>query len=228
MEKTKEMQFYEAIGIKQFRKMAFGLCKAIWFPLALIRQPKNREAFYQENIINYYMKKGKDIKKLKDFKKMLLVNAGLHIYSIIDIMKDVPAYVKVGLTKEEIAVLAIAMGINTYCIMLQRYNQLRINQVIKKHEEIMQKKALSDEQAEDKTNDNIYLFTNYQEQAKGHEDNREFLKEQIDKIIEYESLYNNQSNYDVEIVEMVNFMNGNLQNEEMLERPKIYSKKAIR
>lgn len=116
------------------------------------------------------MKKGHGIQDLRDFKKQLLFNAGIHIFSLITC---IPSFLNViGGTATfftTISTLFLAT-INTYCIMLQRYNQIRINQVIKKgeHLEKAKKNKLKEELIKEDSllSKHIYKVVNKREEEK--------------------------------------------------------------
>lgn len=78
------------------------------------------------------MKKGNGLKDLKSFKKWLYINAGIHIYALIPCIR--------GLLTGTVIIEIPFIILNLYCIMLQRYNYIRIDNTIKKYEKIEQKK----------------------------------------------------------------------------------------
>lgn len=124
MNKNIELRIYELLGIKIFRKMAFCLYKILGFPFTIFMSKENRKNFYNAPN-NYNMKKGHGIKDLKDFKKWLLFNAGIHVYGLFSCTFTL-------MMGSILVSTIIAAVINAYCIMLQRYNHIRINQTIEK------------------------------------------------------------------------------------------------
>ena len=144
--KNIELKIYELLGIKVFRKMAFGLYKAIGLPFTIFMSKEARRKIYSSPS-NYNMKKGHGLQDLRDFKKMLLLNTSIHIWAL---SLCLPHFFKViAGTASTLATInnLIPIVINLYCIMLKRYNFIRINEVIKKglpHEE-KKKNEITDE-----------------------------------------------------------------------------------
>lgn len=130
--KNIELKIYELLGVKIFRKMAFGLRDTLAFPLTLKMSKEERKKFLYNTASNYIMKKGNGLQDLRDFKKQLWLNAGIHIWAL---SLCLPNFLKViGGTASTFTTIInlITITINIYCIMLQRYNCVRINEVIKK------------------------------------------------------------------------------------------------
>ena len=134
--KNIELKIYELLGVKTFRKMAFKLRDTLFWPIlkiARLSKEERHEVLYEQPS-NYIMKKGHGIKDFKDFKKQLLFNAGIHIWALSVCM---PNFLKVigGTASLSTTIINLScIAVNIYCIMLQRYNHIRINQVIKKME----------------------------------------------------------------------------------------------
>lgn len=119
-----ELKFYKAIGIKTFRKMVLKTVYAIYIPFYIMEKiPKEewKETFH--STINYFMKKGNGSQDLKDFKKYLYLNSSIHI---IAAMFNISSMLSGNFTVIPIFIL------NIYCILLQRYNYIRIDTTIKK------------------------------------------------------------------------------------------------
>ena len=148
MKKNKniEMRIYELLGVKVFRKMAFGLYKILGFPFTIFMSKEERKKFYSTPN-NYNMKKGHGIQDLRDFKKMLLLNTCIHIWALSNLIPEFSNIFSSSASLSTTIGTLIAVGINCYCIMLQRYNHIRINQVIKRMEprEEAMKSKLKDE-----------------------------------------------------------------------------------
>ena len=122
--KNLEMKIYEKLGIKKFKNLVLNLEKKVIGN----KTPKGT---------NYHLDQGHGLKDLKNFKLALLFNGGFHTYSfimcivtILDSMMPILLYPP----------LIAAMTINTYCVMLQRYNWIRINKTIKKNEPLEERK----------------------------------------------------------------------------------------
>lgn len=159
-----EMKIYELLGVKIFRKMAFGLRDTFFFPFTFWMGKERRKELLYNTASNYIMKKGHGLQDLRDFKKELRLNAGIHIVALItclpNFLRVIGGVVSLSTTISNLT----SIGINIYCIMLQRYNYIRINQVLKKGEAIekRQKDAICAEIKEENQmyNDLTYKILN--------------------------------------------------------------------
>ncbi len=135
-EKGFELKLYELLGVKTFRKMAFKLCKICLSPLTIKMSKEERHEWFK-SLGSYNMKKGHGVQDLIDFKKDLRFNASIHLIAFLVCFPD---FLKViGIITEPISVGAtifniLNVGINGYCVMLQRYNWIRIDKTIKRFE----------------------------------------------------------------------------------------------
>ena len=131
-----EMKFYEAIGIKHFRKAAFGLRNALYFPFTIFKSKEERKERYKNlnNIAtNYNFGPVKSLEDIKAFKKQLALNAGIHVFAGVGCTSTFVAQLcSQNPNTGTLIVNGACMAINLYCILLQRYNQIRINDLIKK------------------------------------------------------------------------------------------------
>ena len=130
--KTIEMRIYELLGIKFFRKMAFGLHDILKFPLTIKMSNEERHDFLHNRASNYNLGKINSLEEVKKFKKHLFINSGIHIWALLFCL---PNFLKVigGTASLSTSIINLTcIDINLYCIMLQRYNGIRINQLIKK------------------------------------------------------------------------------------------------
>ncbi len=156
----KELQIYEFLGIKQFRKILFKILYIVSIPFTL-KMTKEERIFKLSNTpSNYIMKKGNGLQDLKDFKKSLLLNTLIHTTAILIFM----SYLLIlGLNASLFSIInsIVFIFINAYCLMLQRYNQIRINQVIQKgmHLEEMKKNKLKEELKKEETLVNDYTIS---------------------------------------------------------------------
>ncbi len=130
--KSVEMRIYELLGVKQFRKLAFFFRDKIWILFTLKMTKEERKNFLYKTASNYNLGKIESLEDVEKFKKSLYFNAGVHL---IALLKCIPSFLQaisgtfyIGST----IIISLAILINLYCIMLQRYNFIRINQVIKK------------------------------------------------------------------------------------------------
>ncbi len=107
-----EIKFYELLGIRLFQKMVFLLERIIHF------QDGKKNINYHFKQLNYEEAEG--------FAKFLFYNGSIHFKNLITIL--VYLIVKIILGKWHfIDYVVILFGIkDLYCVMLQRYNYLRI------------------------------------------------------------------------------------------------------
>lgn len=169
-EKNIELKIYELLGVKTFRKLVFKLLYISIMPYTRHMTREERYNSIYNTPSNYNMKKGHGMQDLRDFKKQLLFNAGIHIFGLI---ACIPSFLNViGGTATLFTTIAtlFLVTINTYCIMLQRYNQIRINQVIKKgeHLEEAKKNKLKEELIKEDSllSKQIYKVVNKREEEK--------------------------------------------------------------
>lgn len=122
MEKKKrediELKIYKALGVKQFRNLAFKLEKLIH-----IKDKKKN--------INYHINDCKDLVSIDKFKKYLYYNGFIHVKNLI--FGSVGLALMIILNASVIPVIALSTLLlkDAYCVMLQRYNWIRIT----RHEE---------------------------------------------------------------------------------------------
>lgn len=146
--KNKEMKLYEKLGVREFRWLAFSLRKVLLYPFTIGMSEKERRNFFNRPD-NYNMGYTRNIKKIGEYKNNLFLNAGIHVFGLLYCIKgfvDHPYLITVP-------ILALPIAINIYCLMLQRYNYIRIkqfteriksrNEKIKQPEEIEPQKELS-------------------------------------------------------------------------------------
>lgn len=134
MKKNKniEMRIYELLGVKVFRKMVFGFRDILAFLLTIRMSKEERYNFLYNRASNYNLGKVKSLEDVKKFKKQLFINSGIHVWALSVCL---PNFLKVigGTASLSTAIINLTcIGINLYCIMLQRYNGIRINQLIEK------------------------------------------------------------------------------------------------
>lgn len=130
--KNIEMKFYELLGIKVFKKMAFFIRDIVTLPLTFKMPKEERKKSLYNTASNYNIGKEKSFENIKKFKKQLFKNAGIHIFALLAF---IPSFIKIILGTASLSTTIIvlpAMVMNIYCIMLQRYNCIRINQLIEK------------------------------------------------------------------------------------------------
>lgn len=131
-DKSIEMKFYELLGIKVFKKMVFFVRDIVTLPLTFKMPKEERKKSLYNTASNYNIGKAKSLEDIKKFKKQLFKNAGIHIFSLLAF---IPSFIKIimGMASLSTTIIVLpAMVMNIYCIMLQRYNCIRINQLIEK------------------------------------------------------------------------------------------------
>ena len=109
-----EVKIYELLGIKLFKKAVFKLEKIIH------RKDGKRN-------INYHIKKSNDMESVDNFKKFLYYNGAIHTKNLIF---DIPVIILMIVFRYNlILIVPIMLWLikDIYCIMLQRYNWLKIN-----------------------------------------------------------------------------------------------------
>ena len=138
--KNLEMKIYEAIGIKIFRKMAFKYISIFIYPLTIKMTKEERKEFIYNLDSIYNIGKVKNMDAVKNHKKKLLFNAVVHIIGLILCALSYPSIFNGTASLSSTIAIPILSVINTYCIMLQRYNQIRINEFIKRKTPFYEKK----------------------------------------------------------------------------------------
>lgn len=119
-----EMKIYEKLGVKKFKNFVLNLN---------VKATDNKKI--KGN--NYYLDQGHGLEDLKKFKLEILFNGYLHTYSSIAcIVSMMGSIIPIALYP----ILIATMTLNTYCIMLQRYNWIRIKKAIKKNEPLEERK----------------------------------------------------------------------------------------
>lgn len=138
--KNMELQIYELLGVKKFKKMAFALRDFLMLPLTFGMNKNKRRDFLYHTSSNYNIGNIRSFENIRKFKVALYVNSSIHLTLLLI---NFPIFVELfnGNLSLLISILSIASaGINLYCLMLQRYNCIRINQVIHKMSSKYEKK----------------------------------------------------------------------------------------
>lgn len=159
-----EMKLYEKLGVKKFRKFVFKVLYIVCLPAAVVLKIPKGELKNQISITptNYNIGKNINYEKINNFKKMLAFNTIIHVNAFILCGKEIINIVQ-GNSSLALTVTTLTLTtINTYCIMLQRYNYLKINKTLKK------------------------LKPKYDKEK---EQLKEEIKESDNKIIEHEYIY---------------------------------------
>ena len=115
-----EIKFYEIIGVKHWKRFLMRL------EAMLLPNPEARR-------VGNYNLKSTSLKSVKNFKKMLILNGFIHFIPgticIYWIIKNILGSKFFSFSTPIFIVLFL---VNLYCVLLQRYNWLRINKVLKK------------------------------------------------------------------------------------------------
>jgi len=132
MKKNIEMRLYELLGVKAFRKFVFGIYYVAMIPTSLGKTKEERKKIMYNTASNYNLGKVENLEDLMKFKKMIYFNAFIHTSVLIML---IPNFLRIANGTSSIFNLVFTglLGpINAYCVMLQRYNLIRINKVIEK------------------------------------------------------------------------------------------------
>lgn len=143
-----EMKIYEKIGVKQFRKFVFFTVNnaCLIFMGKFFKSKEEKQEIIQElnkQPSNYNIGSKINKKTINNFKKQIYLNSAIHISAFLLLL---PSYflILVGNLPLDLVILTgIFTVINTYCLILQRYNSIRIDKTLEKlkqHEERKQEK----------------------------------------------------------------------------------------
>ena len=108
-----EIKVYELLGVKLFRKAAFRLEKIVH------RKDKGKNT-------NYHIQKN-EVNSLGEFKKYLYYNGAIHTSNLIRGIPLLALMFLLNFKTLSIIVLSALLLKDAYCVMLQRYNWLKIN-----------------------------------------------------------------------------------------------------
>lgn len=139
-----EMKIYEALGVNLFKKFIFKLRDIALLPITSKMNKRDRYDYLYNTHSNYNIGQRKDLQSLRNFKKYIWFNAGVHIFSLYFCSVSVKNIFSLATNNLAVVLLStfnIALIVlNIYCIMLQRYNAIRINKTIRKYATLEQKK----------------------------------------------------------------------------------------
>ena len=179
MSKNKELKIYEFLGIKYFKKIIMKFHYLMYAPLSHLLPKEDRQEFYNSIRTNYKIGKVSDLKDIKTFKKNLYFNGAIHsVCAFLNFLLfftslNVPVFI----------INLVFLLINTYCVMLQRYNCIRIDNMLARceHLERRQKERLQQSLQEDEFGQ--------------HNINHKIInsKENIEKEISFEEFLNTAS-----------------------------------
>ena len=119
--KKLELKIYEFLGVKQFKKAVFMLEKLIH------KRDKGKN-------INYHIKNSNDRESVDSFKKYLYYNGFIHTKNLITGIPIIVFAILCGQNLLFLIPLILFLIKDVYCVMLQRYNWLKISEFEKKLE----------------------------------------------------------------------------------------------
>lgn len=124
-----ETKIYELLGIKQFRKAVFKLEKIIHRK----DNGKNTNYHIQSNTVD----------SIGEFKKYLYYNGAIHTSNLIKGIPLLTLMYLFNLRVLPIALLSVLLIKDAYCVMLQRYNWIKLSEKEKLLKERQEKKILN-------------------------------------------------------------------------------------
>lgn len=134
-----ELRVYELLGIKTFKKMTLRLRDMLYFPFTFKMSKIERKHISDSYSTNYNIGKAKNLDSIKKFKKHLFMNTIIHIFGLLLYFPKFLEIINGATSLSKIILTLILTCINTYCIMLQRYNCIRINKLIAKRNLLFEK-----------------------------------------------------------------------------------------
>ncbi len=132
MKKNMEMKIYELLGVRFFKKVVMGLVWLSITPIIIGKSKKEKMKIYYNLSTNYTLGKIDSLEDIKKFKKNLLLHASIHTLVLLAMLSNLFIIIGSAASLATLIAATALIGMNIYCIMLQRYNNIRINQVIKK------------------------------------------------------------------------------------------------
>ena len=195
-----ELKIYEMFGVKLFRKFVFSIYNALDFLRfrGLDEDTKKMIKHYTSN--NYVMGKSDNVlADLKKYKKHIKNNATIHIFGLMACLPLILKAIFIGTTLSSLIITVIIALINAYCIMLQRYNDIKLNRTIKKYElrEMKRKKALQYEliKSKGKSNRQVKIIANDRDDNQTMITFEEFLQlASVKQLKEYRDFLHNPDN----------------------------------
>ena len=109
-----ETKIYELLGVKIFKKLVFRLEKIIH------RKDKGKN-------INYHLKNSISKESIDGFRKYLYFNGYIHTSNIIKGIVAIVAMIVFNTNPILVVILSLLLVKDAYCIMLQRYNWIKLN-----------------------------------------------------------------------------------------------------
>lgn len=124
-------KIYEGLGIKPFKKAIVYVGKALQYPFNRLI---GREGLAQPNWPNNYQLWDSSREGLEKFDIATKISETFHLFLGALISTDVMSNISGGNVKDAAITGAAFLG-NIYCVMLQRYNRIRLNNAIERMEQ---------------------------------------------------------------------------------------------
>ncbi len=136
MKKGFRIRFYEKIGIKKFRAFTYKFALFVEnIRYKNKRSPEEIKRWVYHEKPNYNISSKLNLDSLRNFKDQLYFNAYVHTYAILLMSLSL---IFSSTFINSLFCLSFIFP-NLYCIMIQDYNRLRINAVLKKYSKLEEK-----------------------------------------------------------------------------------------
>lgn len=141
MRKNIELRIYELLGIKIFKKIVLKIVLKMLCILIIPLTPKmTKEERYRDfrySPSNYFVGRIINTKTISALKRKLRVNAIIHMVILISCIRILLKDINNSLPISTICIDIFFSLLNMYCIILQRYNIVRINILLKKRQNML-------------------------------------------------------------------------------------------
>lgn len=131
-----EIKIYKFLGIEKFKRLVFKL-----------------ENFIHRNDnmknINYHVINSNSISSVENFKKYLYNNGKIHVRSLINGVIIIGITLILGINPLILTFLGLLMIKDIYCIMLQRFNWIKIKEFQRKLKEKVERKIIKEKESLD-------------------------------------------------------------------------------
>ena len=131
-----EIKIYKFLGIEKFKRLVFKL-----------------ENFIHRNDnmknINYHVINSNSISSVENFKKYLYNNGKIHVRSLINGVIIIGITLILGINPLILTFLGLLMIKDIYCIMLQRFNWIKIKEFQRKLKEKEERKIIKEKESLD-------------------------------------------------------------------------------
>lgn len=128
-----EIKIYKFLGIEKFKRLVFKL-----------------ENFIHRNDnmknINYHVINSNSISSVENFKKYLYNNGKIHVRSLINGVIIIGITLVLGINPLILTFLGLLMIKDIYCIMLQRFNWIKIKEFQRKLKEKEERKIIKEKE----------------------------------------------------------------------------------